>query len=232
MRLLLALAAALPLAVSAQPAPPPPAPHTVTVSGEGVVSAPPDRAVIRLGVLTRGETAAAALRDHESDMARVLGVVRSFGIADRQITVEALNLGDFYGPEGPDGYQAYRIVAVTVDSLAAVPDLIAGVVESGANRLEGVAYTLRETAAYRDRALDAAMAEARHKAERLAAAAGRQLGGAVSIQETGAGLVRPYERVELQSVSADAGVPAQPGAYSAGSSQVRGSVVVRYALEN
>ena len=228
--LLAALVAALPLAAVAQPALQPVAPNTVTVTGEAFVSAPPDRAVIRLGVLTRGTTAAAALREHEADMARVLGTVRSYGIADRQISVEALNLGDFYGPEGPSGFQAYRIVAVTVDSLAAVPDLVASVVESGANRLEGVAYTLSETAAYRDRALDGAVADARRKAERLAAATGRRLGGALAIQEAGAGLVQPYERVEVQAVSADAAVPTQPGAYSAGSSRVRASVVVQYAL--
>ena len=216
-------------AASAQPVPPALVPGTITVMGEGVVSAAPDRAVVRLGVQTQAPTAAEALRQHEGDMARVLTRVRQFGIADREINIEALQLGDFYGPQGPDGYQAYRVVAVTVDSLRIVPELIASVVEVGANRLDGVFYTLRESGRMRDRALDEAMNQARAKAERLAAAAGARLGDVVAIQEQGVGVVQPYERV--MAVSAEAAtVEPEPGAYSAGSSQVRATVVVQYAL--
>jgi len=209
------------------------APNTITVMGEGIVSAPPDRAVVRLGIMTQGRTAADALRDHEADMARVLQEVRSFGIADRQISIEALNLGDFYGPQGPDGYQAYRVVAVTVDTLRIVPDLIASVVESGANRLDGVMYTIRDATAYEARALDLAMEKAQSKAARLARAAGRTLGPVVAVQEQGVGLVQPYERFAVQSVAMEeAAVAPEPGAYSAGSSQVRGAIVVRFLLAN
>lgn len=208
-------------------------PNTITVTGEGIVSAPPDQAVVRLGILTQGETAAAALREHEDDMARVLQVVRGFGIADRQIAIEALNLGDYYGPQGPDGYQAYRVVAVTVDTLRIVPDLIASVVESGANRLDGVMYTLRDASAYQERALDLAMEAAYGKAARLAAAAGRGLGPVVAVQEQGVGVIQPYERFMAQATSVEeVAVSAEPGAYSAGSSQVRGVIAVRFALHD
>ncbi|PAP77707.1 SIMPL domain-containing protein [Rubrivirga marina] len=205
--------------------------NTVTVVGSATVTAPPDRAVIRLGVQTRAETAAGALRQHEDDMARVLTQVRSFGIADRQITIEGLNLGENYGPNGPDGYQAFRIVAVETDSLAVVPELVASVVEVGANRLDGLIYTIRESGPYQDRALDEAMARARTKAQRLATAAGRTLGDVQAIVEQGAPMVQPYYRgmggydeVVVEEAAAN------PAAYSAGSSQVRATVVVRFAL--
>lgn len=218
-------------AASAQPLVPAAlAPNTVTVAGEGLVSAPPDRAVVRLGVQTQAPTAAAALRQHEDDMARVLTRVRQFGIADRDISIEALQLGDFYGPQGPDGYQAYRIVAVTVDSLRIVPELIATVVESGANRLDGVFYTLRDAGRYRDLALDEAVAQARAKALRLAAATGARLGDVVAIQEQGVGLVQPFERHAGMGGAEAVEVDAEPGAYSTGSSQVRAAVVVQYVL--
>ncbi len=228
---LLALSLVLASTASAQWAPGGLTPNTITVTGEGIVSAPPDRAVVRLGVLTQGGTAAAALRQHEDDMARVLQEVRGFGIADRQISIEALNLGDFYGPNGPDGYQAFRIVAVTVDSLRIVPDLIASVVESGANRLDGVQYTLRDATPYQERALDRAMETARAKAERLATAAGRTLGAVAAIQEQGVGIVQPYERFASNAIAVVSD-EAEPGAYSAGSSQVRGAVVVQYVLSD
>ena len=203
---------------------------TVTVSGSTVVTAPPDRAVVRLGVQTRADTPAAALREHEADMARVLGVVRSFGIADRAISIEGLSLGENYGPNGPDGYMAARVVSVTVDSLRIVPDLVAGVVESGANRLEGLVYTLSQTARYEDQALGLAMDRARVKAEQIARASGRSLGPVDAVLEQGAGLVEPYMRMGYADVQEAAAVSATPAAYSTGSSQVRAAVTVRFVL--
>ena len=206
--------------------------QTITVSGQGVVSAPPDRAVIRLGVQTVAPTAAQALRQNEDDVARVLGRVRSFGVADRQIQIDALQLGEDYQrrtEDGPQGYRAYRVVSVTLDSLRAVPDLVASVVESGANRLDGIDYTLRSAVGYRDQALDEAVADARRKAERLAAAAGATVGAVLAIQEQGLGVVRPSPSGRAARPDAVA-VEAEPGAYSAGSSEVRAGVVVQYQL--
>lgn len=204
---------------------------TVTVVGSATVTAPPDRAVVRLGVQTRAASAAEALRQHEGDMARVLTQVRSFGIPDRQIVIEGLHLGENYGPEGPDGYVASRVVAVETDSLAAVPELVASVVEVGANRLDGLFYTLRESGPYQDRALDEAMARARTKAARLATAAGLQLGPVAAVLEQNAGFVQPYPRggggydqVVVEAASAE------PAAYSTGATEVRASVVVRFEL--
>ena len=225
------LMSALLLAAASAAAQPALEPNTITVSGQGLVSAPPDRAVLQLGVLTVAPTAAEALRRHEDDVARVLTRVRSFGIADRQIQIQALQLGENYGQSGPDGYRAFRIVSVTTDSLAAVPEIVAGVVESGANQLNGIDYTLSEPGRYRDRALDEAVRQARAKAERLAAAAGAGLGPVVAIQEQGIGLVQPYRGGPMMDVAVEAvTVEAEPGAYSAGSSQVQATVVVRYRL--
>ena len=204
---------------------------TLTVTGSAVVSAAPDRAVVRLGVQTRAETPAAALRAHEADMARVLATVRSFGVADRDIAIEGLGLGENYGPNGPDGFVANRVVSVTIDSLRIVPDLVAGVVEVGANRLEGLFYTLRDSERYQNQALDAAVERAREKAARLASAAGRTLGPVEAIVEQGAGLAGPYQRFGTMDAVAVSAETATPAAYSTGSSQVQASVVVRFALQ-
>ena len=208
-----------------------PAPQTVTVSGEGVVSVAPDQAVVRLGVVTRAQTAADALRQHEADVADVLMRVRSFGVADRQIEIAALQLGEDYGRDGPEGYRATRIVAVTLDSLGAVPDLVAAVVASGANRLDGIDYTVREPGPHRDQALDQAMDQARAKAERLARAAGARVGAVVWVQEEGVRVLQPIVPTAMRENAAPAAAPPpRPGAYSAGSSQVRAGVVVQYRL--
>ena len=206
--------------------------NTVTVSGQGRVSVAPDRALVRLGVLTRAATAPDALREHEEDVARVLTRVRGFGIADRDIEVNTLSLGEDYGPDGPDGYRAQRIVTVTMDSLRRVPDLVAAVVSEGANQLQGIEYVVRDTAPAEALALDRAVADARTKAERIASASGVRLGSVVAVQE-GSGPTLPrllrYSRAESAAPAA-APAPPQPGAYSTGSSEVVADVVVQFLI--
>ncbi|WP_420457119.1 SIMPL domain-containing protein [Rubrivirga sp.] len=204
---------------------------TITVVGSATVTAPPDRAVVRLGVQTRARTAAEALRQHEDDVARVLTQVRTFGVPDRQIVIEGLSLGENYGRDGPDGFIASRVVSVSTDSLRVVPELVASVVEVGANRLDGLFYTIKESGPYQDQALAQAMDRARAKAERLATAAGRRLGGVVAIVEQGGGVMQPFQRgpVAYDEVVVES-MSAEPAAYSAGSSQVQASVVVRFTL--
>ncbi len=201
--------------------------NTITVAGEGRVAGAPDQAVVRLGVTTRAATAAEALREHEADMARVLTRVREFGIADRDIQIEALSLGEHYGPNGPDGFAATRIVSVTTDDLRRVPELVAAVVGEGANRLDGLVYTIRDERPAMLQALDLAVADARAKAERLATASGVRLGRVLSVQETPIGGRPP---MPMYRMAADAAVEANPAAYSAGSTRVEAHVVVTFEI--
>lgn len=235
MRLLAAaLVALVTLPAFAQPMPAHPMPGVISVGGDGVVSVAPDRALVRLGVLTRAATAPEALRQHETDVARVLTQVRRFGIADRDIQIEALSLGEDYGREGPEGYRAQRVVTVTLDSLRRVPDLVAAVVTEGANQLQGIEYVVRDTAPSEALALDRAVADARAKAERIASASGVTLGRVLAVQEAGAAQIAPpvlYSRVADARGEAVAMIPPpNPGAYSAGSSEVTAHVTVQFEI--
>ena len=204
--------------------------RTLTVSGDALVSAAPDRALVRFAVVTEGATPEAALRTHEEEVQRVLTAVRRFGIADRQIELNWVGLNENYDREGQRrGYAATRSVTVTLDDLRQVPDLVATVVHEGADRLEGVSYTLRDADRFEDRALEEAFARARAKAERLAAASGARLGEVVAVQEQGVTPPMPIPMpVMARAESADYG--GMPGAYSAGSSEVRAAVVVTFEL--
>jgi uncharacterized protein YggE len=236
MRLLLTAAlAALAAPALAQPVRLEPAmmPRTVTVAGDALVEAAPDRAVVRIGLQTEGQTAQETLERHEQDVQRVLTAVRRAGIADRQIEIEALSLGERWVEGGRrDGFVANRVVAVTVDDLRLVPQLVSTAVAEGANRLDGLFYTLQDPDRYEDQALEQAFERARAKAQRIASAAGLTVGRVVAVHEQGVMPVppvpMPYARAEM-AMDASAG---HPGAYSAGTSEVRAAVVVTFALED
>lgn len=200
---------------------------TLTVLGTATVTAPPDQAVVRLGVETRAATPAEALRQHEEDVARVLAEVRGFGIADRAITIEQLNLGEERDRDGATEAVARRLVSVRIGDLRVVPDLIASVVASGANRLAGLDYTVEDPQPLEEQALVAAVTRAREKAERLAEAAGLELGTVLAMSEQNVGGVRPYAFARGEALAVADG---NPGAYSTGLSSVDASVIVRFAL--
>ncbi len=230
MRLLVAaLVALVSVPAFAQPMPAPPPPGVISVSGEGIVSVSPDRARVRVGVVTRAATAPEALRQHEQDVLRVLTRVRQLGVADRDIQLESLSLGENYGPNGPDGSVAQRTVTVTLDDLRLVPDLVAAAVSEGANQLQGIDYIVRDPRAAEGQALDLAIAAARAKAERIASASGVTLGRVVGVQEAGAPQVRPPGPMYARAEASDA-VPPTPGAYSAGSSDVVARVNVQFEI--
>jgi uncharacterized protein YggE len=219
----------LAISAAAQVSPPgrPAAPNTVTVAGDAVVYAPPDRARLRFGVETEGETPEEAFRQHEQEVAGVLAAVRGLGIPDRWIQLEWVGLSE--RPEQRRGYVATRFVAVTTDSLRLVPELVSAVVDAGADHLAGLEYFLEVDDPFEDEALAAAFDRAEAKARGLAGAAGMRLGPVVAVAEQGVQPPMPYP-VPMERMAADQAV-STPGAYATGQSQVHATVVVTFALE-
>lgn len=70
------------------------------------------------------------------------------------------------------GYTATNIVRVTLTDLARVGDVIDAAVGAGANRVEGVRFSLQNEAAIRSQALRQAAVDARAQADTLASALG------------------------------------------------------------
>jgi uncharacterized protein YggE len=203
-------------------------PRTVTVSGDALVYAAPDRAIVRIGVQTEGQQADDTLERHEEDVERVLTSIRRAGIADREIEITSLSLGERWVEGGRrDGYVASRVVAVTIDDLRQVPEIVAMSVAQGANRLDGLVYTLRDADRFEDQALTEAFERAREKAERIAAAAGMRVGRVAQVHELGTVPPVPVPMPEMAM-----NMDARAGAYSAGSTEVRAVVVVTFGLDD
>ena len=87
-----AIAAALPLPAQAAEK----LDKLVTVTGEGIVSAVPDHAVIRLGVSSQGKTARAASDANAKEMTAVIAAIKESGVAERDIQTTSLSLQPQY----------------------------------------------------------------------------------------------------------------------------------------
>jgi uncharacterized protein YggE len=179
---------------------------TVTVNGTGTVTSTPDRAQISAGVETRGETARAALQANAAEMRRVIDALRRAGATELQ--TQYVSLSPRQTENGTvEGYTAQNTVTATVGIARAGAAIDAGVA-AGANVVWGPTLSSSDAEKlYRD-ALTAAVADARTRAEALAAAAGRTVGKVTAMVEGGATAIPLAEKAAMAS---DAATPIEPG---------------------
>ena len=189
--------------------------RVILVTGHGVAEAPADRATITLGVQTSRPTAQEAQERTSAAMNQILRQIVALGVPRDRIKTVAVNLfPEYKQPSGGiSGYQAVQRISVTVDDLNLPGRVIDAATTAGANILDGVAFGLRDPAAFRDRALAAAIQDARAAAAAAATAAGVTLLRVVRLEEIEPGGISPLPRVALQA-PADAATPILPGTLS------------------
>jgi uncharacterized protein len=159
--------------------------HIVTVTGQGSASVVPDTAVIRLGAAHQADTVASALAGVDAAVGALGAVARQHTDARRIATTE-LNVWPRYDDAGqPAGYEARHGLRVVVPDLTAAGDLLSALAaEVGdALRVDGIALEPSDPGPATRDAREAALADARSRAEHLASLAGAGLGAVVAIVE-------------------------------------------------
>jgi len=214
---------------------PQPPPRVISVSGEGIVRVQPDMATLRFGVVTTADDPEEARRANATAAAAVLNAVRALGVPENKIQLEVLRLqprreyNDELRRYEEKGFEATRIVAVVLEDLEKLPDLVARVVQEGANRLESVAYDLKDRDAARDAALREAVTKARAKAQLIAATLGVELGSVQRVDEQGFSFPRPMVRMAEFAMAKDQAAP-EPDAYAAGEIEVQANVQAAFEI--
>lgn len=205
-------------------------PRTIAVTGTGRVSVAPDVADLRLGVTVTEQTVEAARAANARAMAGILGALRAAPIEDRDIQTSGLSLNPAYDYSGPTprltGYTLTNTVAVTIRELGQVGPAIDGSLEAGATSLDSIAFRVQDPTAAEQQARQAAVADARAKAEVLAAAAGVSLSRVESISEAGGAIPYPAFRETAKMAMADASTPIETG-----SNEIVVTVAVTYLID-
>jgi uncharacterized protein YggE len=173
---------------------------SITVVGSGTVSARPDMAQIHVGVVTEAPTAAKALEDNNGAMTKLFSTLDARGIAKKDVQTSSFSVAPQYkrGAHGEQleiaGYRVSNEVAVKVRKLDSLGPVLDEVVRQGANRVQGISFSVAEPTPLFDAARRKAMADARRKAELYAKEAGVDLGRVLLIQEETPHLPRPLAR--------------------------------------
>jgi len=166
----------------------------IEVANDATVSAEPDQAILRVAVVAEAEVAPTARDRVAENVTALRSTLDSLGISSEQIRTEFFSIDEVRDrpePESEAGEQATRYRAIhafqiTLDDTEAVGSVIDAVVDSGANRVQGVTFTLsaERQQQLRQDALEKAMDRARMDAETLANSSGLTIGGASSISAT------------------------------------------------
>jgi len=213
----LVLAAAVflsPSPLAAQTVPPPP--RTLNIAGNAEMHAAPDAALVSTGVVSEGDTAAAALKANSLALAKVVDAIHASGVEGKDVQTSGLSLqARYYRPEKPSptdrpriiGYTAANQVALRVRDLAKLGELLDKVTVAGANRIDGIEFIISNQEALLDEARRKAVADAKDKADLYARAAGFTLGKVMSLAEENVPSPRPMARAMPSGMASVAAAP-------------------------
>lgn len=210
-------------------------PNTIVVSGTAEVLVNPDYATIDIGVVTSNKVTAAALQENNIEMNRVVAAIKALGIAEKSMQTSNFSI-DVLHPKTKNGeddeskiaaYEVTNKLTVTVSDLAKVADIIDTAVKAGANSSNSVSFDVKDRRAYDDQVLAAAVRDARHHAEVMAAVEHAIVGKMVSltnVPSVGYGGVNapPAEAILIKEEH----VPVLPGQIS-----INANVQVIFALQ-
>jgi uncharacterized protein len=196
--------------------------NTIKVTGHAQLRVVPTVAAWHLSIeATDDDPRVAYERCAEQASSIVEGLKTAAELETQRISVESAHEYDS-GVMRRVGHQASTIVAarVPVERAGELADLA---MASGATEIEGPKLGIGDRTAIELDALEQAVADARRKAERLAAAAGRALGPIMSIET---GDEDYYPRIEELRSSGPSRMPVEVPAIN-----VNGSVTVVFGLE-
>ena len=161
----------------------------VVVSGDAVVQARPDTAVVTVAVVTQAQTALAAQQENARRTDAVVRAVKAAAGVGAEVETSGYSLQPQYTyreNQAPviQSYVARNGVNVTLGDLTKVGPVIDAATAAGANNVENLSFTLRRDRPARDQALADATREAARKAQTIAQALGGRVTRIVEVQET------------------------------------------------
>jgi uncharacterized protein YggE len=193
-----------------------PAPRTLSMNGQGEAKGAPDTVTLSAGVSAQAPTAAAALAANSRHMEAVLAALKKQGVADKNMQTANFSVSPQYTsnndnqPPRLTGYQVTNEVRVRLEDVTKLGATLDALVTAGANQMNGINFSIRDSAAMLTEARQKAVADALAKAQIYAKAAGVTLGPILSISESDNAPPRPMY-MAMSMARADKSVPVAMG---------------------
>lgn len=168
----------------------------VVVIGEGTVSAKPDIALLNAAIVTEKSTVSEAQEKNTESYNAVARFLGNSGVEAKDIkTINYSIHPQYFYPSNrkPEitGYQVRNALEIKIRDLSKVDEILGGIVESGANEIGNVSFTIEDPAVLKEQARKLAIEMARKKAAALAKDLGVRFSRLVGFSENEGGGTPP-----------------------------------------
>ncbi|MFA5083762.1 MAG: SIMPL domain-containing protein [Candidatus Paceibacterota bacterium] len=222
--------------------------RSFSVSAEGTVVAVPDVAQFTFGVRTEGGLNIADLQtENTKKVNQAIDFVKANGVEAKDIKTTNYSLNPRYQyydcssrpvssatpcpPAEIVGYTVSQTVLVKIRDFEKIGDILAGVVENGANEVSSLSFTIDDPTLVQDQARNEAIAKAKVRAVAVAKAGGFSLGRLLSIDE---GYTPVYYDYAVKTASGMGGAISESApapTIEAGSQEVSVTMTLRYEIQ-
>lgn len=180
--------------------------NTITVSGMGEVFAVPDRATFTVTVREDAEDVADAQEEATTKMNGIIDYLKGAGVEEKDIKTINYSVNpkyeytqgtctNFSCPPSNQvlvGFEVWQMLEVKVQDPKKAGDLLSGVGGKGASEVSGLSFTIEDEDELKSEAREQAIAEAREKADQLAAQLGVKVVRVVGFYEDSYGYPYAY----------------------------------------
>jgi len=213
--------------------PPAPAPQPMIVSsGDATVRVTPDRAFVTLATEVLAPTPSDAQQKNAAAATAVRGRLKALRLPDDAIKTVSYSLSEEYeftnSKRVSRGFRAINQIEIRVDEIARIGEVVDASVQAGAATVSNIRFDVKERAAAERQALKDAVADARARAEAMAAGAGVTLGPIIMIDENGG---RPIGPPPMPMASARMAMAQADTPVSAGEIEIQAHVTLTAAIK-
>lgn len=188
---------------------------TLAVDGSGVALTTPDQACISIGITTDNSNAQTAQQENAAIAQKIQQALLAAGISKDSMRTASYNFSPIYSTQENHtreitGYNVSNTITVLVNDVNMTGNVIDLALANGANEIDSLSFSVKNTGKLRQSALTAAIKDAQEKANIMAAACGKSITGIKTVSESGSSLyTRQFDNMLL--AKATAGTPIEPG---------------------
>ncbi len=215
----------------------------ISFQGEGKVTAKSDVARLQITVISNAKVLGDAAEDNTKRANALIGFLKKQGIAEKDIKTVFYSVSPQYSYPRPCfgaicpplekpriiGYQIHNTVDITMRNIAIAGEIIDGAVETGADRISNLQFTIDDPDELKSQARDLAVNDARKKAERLAKQLGKRVGKIVAFSESG--IFPPIFLGREAAFGKGSAIEAAPPQIEPGENEIAVSVSITYELK-
>lgn len=207
----------------------------LTLTASATILKPADELQLKIGVVTYGETAQAALAENNTKMNQIFENLTKINLSENDYETNQFTINPTYTPVPKDpppfwkqsinGYEVINTILIHTSQLEMAGTIIDLANQAGANTISDIRFTLSNSRNYWTEALTAAGYNAVSDAQAIARATGVNLVRVLSISLNHTQVRAPYLNLSAFA-KADVSTPIEPGDVS-----IEASVTLIYEID-